>query len=92
MACADNITEDRVILRRFRGTGELIALFPDIDEGHGRCASYMRVGQHSPASRQIIDATTLADAGDDDAVALLAELRQVGYLPRVIRRWPARAR
>lgn len=37
----------RVIFRAFKDTGEVIAFFVDIDEGHGRCASYMHVGQHS---------------------------------------------
>jgi hypothetical protein len=41
----------RVIMRRF--CGEVIALFPDIDEGRGLCLSYMRIVQHSPASRSL---------------------------------------
>lgn len=79
----------RTILRRFPD-GDLIALFPDIDEGRGRCSSYMRVGQHAPADRRLVDRTRPVDPSDLDAAALLRELRAVGYEPRVIRRWPSR--
>lgn len=85
-------TDTRTILRRFpaREGGELIALFPDIDEGVGRCSSYMHVGQHGPADRGIVARTAPANPADPDAVALLAELRSIGYRPRVVRRFPAR--
>lgn len=49
----------KVIFRKFRDTGEVIALFPeepgtlDIDT----CSSYMHNGQHASASVRLIDIT-----------------------------------
>jgi hypothetical protein len=82
----------RMILRRWRDTGDLIALMPDIDEGPGLFQSYMRIGQHGAASRGVVDRTRPVDPTDDDAVALLRELRSIGYEPVLIRRLPHRRR
>lgn len=80
--------ETRTILRRWPDTGEVIALFPDIDEGRGMVSSYMHVGQHGPASRDIVGRTAHVSPDDPDAAALLRELRRIGYRPRVVQRWP----
>jgi len=81
-----DIEETRVVFRRWRDTGDIIALFPDIEEGGGRISSYMRVGQHGPAARGIVTRTCPVDLQDADVQSLLRELRSVGYNPRVVRR------
>lgn len=83
--------ETRVVIRRWRDTGDLIALFPDIDEGRGMIQSYMRVGQHGPASPAIVDRTRPADVDAEDVQRLLRELRAVGYCPRVVKRLTRKA-
>lgn len=79
----------RVVLRRFRdGNRDVIALFPDEVEGPGLVESYMHVGQHGAASRYLARATDPVDASDPDAVALLSELRSIGYAPILLCRMP----
>ena len=42
-----------VIFRKWKGKaehGDIIALFPDIDDGDGYCSSFEHVGQHGGAS------------------------------------------
>ena len=41
-----------VVFRKFKDTGDIIALFPEvIEENHtGYCSSYMHVGQHGAAN------------------------------------------
>ena len=80
----------RVILRRF--CGEVIALFPDIDEGCGQCMSYMRVGQHGAASRTLTRDTKPAHMGEPDAAALVRELTSLGYDLQIVARMPRRIR
>ena len=74
----------RVILRRF--CGEVIALFPDIDEGCGQCMSYMRVGQHGAASRTLTRVSRPVDLSEPDAAALVRELTGLGYDLQIIKR------
>lgn len=76
----------RAILRRLNG--EVIALFPDIDEGPGLCLSYMRIGQHSAASRHLTRNTKPAHLGEPDATALVQELTRLGYNLQIIQRMP----
>jgi len=72
---------DRVILRRWRTDGQIIALFPDMVEGF-YVNSYMHVGQHGEADyNHVVTQTTLVRPGDRDGEALLDELRQIGYDP-----------
>ena len=79
--------ETRFIIRRYP-EGDLIALMPDIDEGRGLCASYMHIGQHGAASRNIAQWTKPVNESDDDVMELVRELRSIGYRPRLIRRMP----
>ena len=67
---------ERVIFRKWRGVGDIIALFPDQEERHGCIGSYMHVGQHSPASYPL-DGTV--PATPDEYADLLAELVRIGY-------------
>lgn len=75
----------RVIYRRWRDTGDVIAFFPDQPENGGLIGSYMHVGQHASASYP--NATAPADIEEADVAALHAELTNaVGYRLRVVRR------
>lgn len=76
----------RAILRRLNG--EVIALFPDLDEGPGLCLSYMRIGQHGAASRHLTRDTKPAYLGEPDAAALVQELTRLGYNLQIIQRMP----
>jgi hypothetical protein len=74
----------RVVLRRF--CGEVIALFPDIDEGRGLCMSYMRIGQHGAASRTLTRSSRPVDLSEPDAAALVRELTALGYDLQIVKR------
>lgn len=81
-----------VVFRRWPASegGDVLALFPMIDEGGGRCASYQHVGQHSAADYgRVIDATRPADLGAADVLALRAELERIGYVLDIRRRAPS---
>jgi hypothetical protein len=81
----DEYGRTRVVLRRWRTgieqpEGEVIALFPDQDWGHGLVNSYETVGGHGPASwASVVSRTDLVRRGEDGADAMLAELRRIGY-------------
>jgi hypothetical protein len=89
---------DRVILRRWRSAPhDLIAVFPDepgTNSPH-TCSSYMHVGQHGscdwhlaivPQTEPVRSKTVYGLPSD--AAALLAELKQIGYHPRLVQRMP----
>jgi len=75
---------ERVIFRRWRDTGDVIAFFPDQREEHGLIGSYMYVGQHSVAAYP--NNTKPADVSEPDVAALKTELESIGYVLRVVRR------
>jgi hypothetical protein len=74
----------RVVFRRF--CGEVIALFPDIDEGFGDCLSYTRIGQHGAASRTLPRVSRPVDLSAPDAAALVRELTSLGYDLQIVKR------
>lgn len=74
----------RVIFRTFEN-GEVIALFPELDEGSGLCASYVHVGQHGAANYSYVIRKTIP-ATPRKYRELLAELKSIGYNLRVYRR------
>lgn len=75
----------QVIFRKWRDTGEIIALFPEIKAGHGLCDSYMHTGQHGGAGyNHVIRKTTLATP--EEYATLLAELELIGYDDLLIRK------
>lgn len=63
----------------------ILALFPDIDAGHGLCSSYQHVGQHSAAHYDNCIARTVP-ATPDKYADLKAELESLGYNLRVVKR------
>lgn len=72
----------RVIFRKWRNTGNVIAFFPDQRDGEF-IGSYEHVGQHSNATyphSQTIPATP------EEYADLLRELQGIGYELRVVRR------
>lgn len=78
--------ETRVVLRRFKTSGEVIALFPDIEEGPGLCMSYMHIGQHGAASRLLAYDTAPARMAEPDTADLVRELTAIGYKLRIVQR------
>ena len=82
-----NEQETLVIFRRWRDTGSIIALFPEIptDINGWFCEAYEHVGQHGGADYQgVIAATTPVEPAE--AADLAKELARVGYNLKPIRR------
>ncbi len=70
----------KVVFRKFRKGGEVIALFPDEpwNPDAGTVTSYMHVGQHSDADYDHVVALT-RPAREHECQPLLAELKSIGY-------------
>jgi len=83
----------RVIFRKFKDGGDIIALLPDVPANPGRIMSYMHVGQHSEASPGIVRGTQPVDLADNPpANRLFCELARI-YKPeplRILKRLPSR--
>jgi hypothetical protein len=82
-----NEQETLVIFRRWRVTGDIIALFPELpSESEGRfCDAYEHVGQHGGADYHgVVRATRPVSV--DDAGDLIAELTRIGYRLKPIKR------
>jgi hypothetical protein len=79
---------DRVILRRYTDkTGtELIAFLPDEMANIGRVLCYVHIGQHSEADLRFYAKGKPEDENTPEAQALIAELRSIGYNPRMVKR------
>lgn len=78
---------DKIVFRIY-SNGEVIALFPQIAASIGGylCQSYMHVGQHEAADRQIVmNQTRLASR--KEYTPLLKELEQIGYNPKPMKRF-----
>ena len=78
---------DIVVFRRWRDTGEVIALFPELpaDLGGDYCDSYMHVGQHGGADfHGVVQQTT--PCSPEASADLAAELATIGYHLRPIGR------
>jgi hypothetical protein len=79
---------DIVVFRRWRDTGDVIALFPELpaDLSGDCCDAYEHVGQHGGADYHgVIQQTTPCSL--NDAAALAQELRTIGYKLRPIKRF-----
>jgi len=67
-----------VVFRKWKDNGDIIALFPNIEECHGCCGSYEHVGQHGAADyTHCIKGTR--PATPNESQSLLKELRGLGY-------------
>lgn len=76
----------KIIFRKWKDNGDIIALFPDLNYSNG-CAnkgnimSYMHVGQHGEASEAILrNRGLLVTATKEESADLLAELKRIGYV------------
>ncbi|MEO2087968.1 MAG: hypothetical protein ABGY75_00515, partial [Gemmataceae bacterium] len=81
----------RVVFRRWRDGGGVIALFPERPaDAHGHyCDSYMCVGQHGGSDYHGVVRHT-APATPEESAALAAELTRIGYRFVPVRRASAR--
>ena len=71
------------------GKGEVIALFPDIDEGRGMCSSYEHVGQHGGADYVSVIQHT-RPATPEEYKDLQRELTHIGYDLKIKTRRPVK--
>ena len=78
---------DIVVFRRWRDTGSVIALFPELpaDLGGDHCDAYEHVGQHGGANYHGVVQHT-KPCSPDESADLAAELRTIGYKLRPIKR------
>ena len=82
---------DKVIFRKWKPRpefdeegGDIIALLPDTEVNYGNIESYQHIGQHGEASVGIIRDTI--PARPHEYADLLAELRSIGYEPKIYQR------
>jgi hypothetical protein len=79
---------DPVLIRVWKGNdADVFALFPTLpaDDAGYLCTSYQQIGQHSSANYQLCIGKS-RPATEAEAADLLAELRTIGYNPRVYQR------
>ena len=83
----DEPIQVRVVFRRWRDGGGVIALFPELpSDAYGYyCDSFMQVGQHGGADYHCVVRHTVP-ATTDESAALAAELHQIGYRLVPVRR------
>lgn len=81
------VPSDLVVFRRWRDSGDVIALFPELPADiHGRyCDSYEHIGQHGGADFHGVIQQTKPCSSEASA-DLAAELRTIGYNLRPSRR------
>ena len=77
-----------VIFRKWRGDGEVIALFPQIpaDNGGLLCLAYERVGEHGAASIPVVIRQTRLATQEEYRQLLEYLQHRRGYRLRVMRR------
>jgi hypothetical protein len=86
MAASDNDVT-RVIFRRWKDNGDVIAVLLDVPANHGRVVCYEHVGQHGEGDWYAIVSQT-TPATPEEYAALSRELtKQVGYSLAVRRRY-----
>jgi len=86
-ATSMNEQETLVIFRRWRDTGSIIALFPELPSDYQGyfCDAYEHVGQHGGADfHGVVQATK--PVAVDDAKDLIEELTRIGYRLKPIKR------
>ena len=78
------------IFRKYKD-GEIIALFPEIDNGYGQCMSYLHVGQHGGAYYDLVVYST-TPATPEEYTDLKTELESIGYILKIRQKWIRRSR
>lgn len=91
MAVEETQTETVVVFRKWKDTGDVIALFPEDDAGQGMISSFEHVGQHGAADFGGVVSRTVP-ATEDEYAALKRELESAPYeyQLKVRRRRPGR--
>lgn len=82
----------KVVFRKWRKGGDIIALFPDFEVLPGNksyCMSYEHAGQHGPADYGIVTRDT-EPATPGEYADLKAELEQLGYNLEIVSRRPSK--
>jgi len=83
--------ETLVIFRKFRDGGDIVALFPEMEEGQNLCNSYQHVGQHGSASYAWLVGgpnRITVPAKPGEYADLLAELESIGYTNlKIMKKW-----
>ena len=83
----------KVIFRKWKSNGEIIALFPEIphDVNGVYSESYQHIGQHGAADPQGVVSIYTNPAIPEEYADLKRELEQIGYVLRVCNRIPCDA-
>lgn len=77
------------VFRKFKDGGDILALFPEIDEGHGMCLSYQHIGQHGASDYNHCISLTWP-AQPHECADLKAELEGIGYNLDIRKRYTRR--
>lgn len=73
-----NTFKTKVVFRKYKDNGDILALFPEIDEGNYRISCYERIGQHGVADySHCIKITNPAKS--EEYQSLKRELESLGY-------------
>ena len=76
----------KVIFRKYP-EGDIIALFPEVDEGGGNISTYMHMGQHARASyRGVVSSTKLAKPSEYASLKYELERAPYRYDLKVVKR------
>ena len=79
--------KDKVIFRKWKDTGDVIAIFPEIPGNFiGHCMSYERVGQHGVCCPPYVIEST-KPCTPDEYHSLMVELESIGYRLEVRQRY-----
>lgn len=85
--------KDRVIFRTYKHgqfKGDVLAVFPDYDEGSGLVRCYAHVGQHGSCHYRAAVVPETRPSTPEEAAPLAAELTRLGYDLFRIRRFVER--
>ena len=82
-----NEPKTKVIFRKFKDNGEIIALFPELPGTNDvcTCESYVHNGQHGSASVNMSAITVRAS--EKEYEALKKELESIGYKLEIVNRF-----
>lgn len=80
-----------VVFRKFKDTGEIIALFPEVPATNRpeHLMSYMHVGQHGTAHHGVVPDSTHPVHDPADYADLKRELESIGYTLDIRKKFPS---
>lgn len=81
-----NNEEKTIVVFRVFKDGEVLALFPTVEDSKGLCSSYQKFGQHSGADYGHCISIT-RPAKPEEYAGLLRELESIGYKFEVKKRY-----